>query len=237
MKPDVLIVKNIPREGPGLLERVLTEHEITYDLADLDQGQPFPSPVDYRALVVLGGPDSANDASEKMQAELAQVKIAVQQGVPFLGICLGMQVLVKAAGGNVVAAAQKEIGFVDATGQPYAVTLTEAGKQDALFAGLSETLGVFQLHGETVELTEDMQLLATGRGCPNQVVKVGERAYGIQSHFELTEPMLRTWADQDPDLQPLNMVQLLDTFARQRGTYTVTGLTLCRNFLSIAGLI
>src|SRR5487761_1756747 len=193
MKPDVLIVKNVSREGPGLLERVLAEHEIMYDIVDLDGGQAFPSPVDYRALIVLGGPDSANDASEKMQTELAQIKLAVDKSVPYLGICLGLQVLVKASGGNVVPAAQKEIGFTYQAGQPYTVTLTDAGKQDALFAGLPETLGVFQLHGETVELTEGMQLLATGRDCPNQVVKVGEHAYGIQSHFELTEPMLHSW--------------------------------------------
>ena len=107
MKPDVLIVKNATLEGPGLLERVLAEHEIMYDLVDLDGGQAFPSPVDYRALIVLGGSDSANDASEKMQAELTQIKLGVEQGIPYLGICLGLEVLIKAAGGTVVPAAQK----------------------------------------------------------------------------------------------------------------------------------
>lgn len=117
------------------------------------------------------------------------------------------------------------------------MTLTDAGRQDALFAGLPETLGVFHLHDETVGLSDGMQLLATGHGCPNQVVKVGDRAYGIQPHFELTEPMLYALAEESPDLQPIGTERLLADFARQRGTYTVTGRTLFRNFLGIAGLI
>jgi GMP synthase (glutamine-hydrolysing) len=237
MESAVLIVKNISREGPGLLERVLMEHEISYNAVDLSQGQAFPPPVNYQAVIVLGGPDSANDTTEKMAAELVQVKAAVEQGIPYLGIDLGMQVLVKAVGGKVVPAAKKELGFTDAANQPYSVTLTAAGKQDALCAGLPEQLGVFQLHGETVELAGDMQLLATGRDCPNQIVKVGARAYGIQPHFELTEPILHTWLGEDPDLKPLGVDKVLADFARQRGTYTVTGLTLFRNFLNIAELI
>lgn len=96
---DLLIVKNITREAPGLLARVLDEHNISYDVVDLDKGEPFPSPLTYKALVVLGGPDSANDATDKMQQELDQVRAAFTAGLPYLGICLGLQVGVKAAGG------------------------------------------------------------------------------------------------------------------------------------------
>lgn len=237
MQPDVLIVKNITREGPGLLERVLAEHDIAFVMVDLSAGEAFPAPNDYRAVVVLSGPASANDTDEKMTQELVQVRQAIDRGVPYLGVCLGMQVLVRAAGGRVLPAPIKEIGFVDAAKQPYTVQLTEAGMHDPLLAGLSQEVSVFQLHGETVQLTSAMQSLATGRGCPNQIVKVGACAYGVQSHFELTESMLHGWAEDDPDLKPLGTDYLLAEFARQRGTYTVTGLTLFRNFLGIAGLI
>jgi hypothetical protein len=63
---DVLIVKNISREGPGLLERILVEAGLTATVVDLDKGESFPSPLGYKALVVLGGPDSANDTTDKM---------------------------------------------------------------------------------------------------------------------------------------------------------------------------
>ena len=235
VKPDLLIVKNSAPVGPGLIERVLAEHDITYDTVDVSQGQALPPFADYRAVIVLGGPVSANDP--KLTAELAQIKSAVDRGIPFLGVCLGLQLLVKAAGGRVVPAARAEAGFFDASGRPFVVQPTLEGLADPLFAGLSDSMQVLQSHADTVELGPNMQLLATSQNCPNQVVKVGVNAYGIQSHFELTEPMLHAWAEELPLLQPIGAEKLLDTFARQRATYTIAGLALFRNFLGIAGFV
>src|SRR3990172_6768384 len=111
MWPTVLIAKNIDREGPGLLEEILKERSIAYETIDLDDGQLFPSPKKFAALVVLGGPDSANDSTEKMANELKRIKEALDAGVPYLGICLGMQALVKAAGGKVCKSNLKEVGW------------------------------------------------------------------------------------------------------------------------------
>src|SRR5665213_2370845 len=162
---ELLIVKNISREGPGLLEEVLRDENIAFDVVDLDSGDTFPNPSDYRALVVLGGPDSANDKSEKMTAELSQIGVALDQHIPYLGICLGLQTLIKAAGGKVIKGAVKEAGFIDPGGSQFTVQVTETGKTDPLLVGLSTDLDVFQLHGETVELTESMNVLATGKFC------------------------------------------------------------------------
>ncbi len=233
---DLLIVKNISREGPGLLAGVLKKHGVSYDVVDLDEGASFPSPLGYKALVVLGGPDSANDTTEKMQQELVQVRLAFANDIPYLGICLGLQVAVKAAGGRVLLGAQKEIGFIDPAGQPYTVSLSDAGTQDPLLTGLSSPLAVLQLHGEVVELTPAMALLASSPICP-QIVKVADKAYGIQSHFELTEEMLALWAEQDPDLQPLGYEKLSAEFAAIRQQYTGIGERLLTNFLQIAGLV
>ncbi|HEY4161323.1 MAG TPA: type 1 glutamine amidotransferase [Candidatus Saccharimonadales bacterium] len=233
----VLIVQNITREGPGLLARVLDRAGIAYDLVDLDKGETFPDPRGYKALVVLGGPDSANDDTDKMRAELAQVEVALDAGMPYLGICLGLQVLVKAVGGQVVPGAEKEIGLTDAAGKSYAVEPTAEGGADSLLAGLPPVLDVFQLHGETVELTPGMELLATGEHCRNQIVRVADRAYGIQSHFELTPDMLAVWAAQDPDLQPIGAEVLAAGFERIRENYTRIGESLLTNFLHIAGLL
>lgn len=108
--------------------------------------------------------------------------------------------------------AQKEVGFINPSGQQYVVEITESGKQDPLFTDLSGSLKVFQLHGEVVELAPSMQLLATAPGCLNQVVKIGDKAYGIQSHFELTDEMLKEWAEQDPDLTPVGYEKLKKDF-------------------------
>lgn len=238
----VLIVQNITREGPGLLERLLREIAVEYEIVDLSKGERFPDPTPYAALVVLGGPDSANDATEKMNTELTQVKRAFDTGVPYLGVCLGLQIAVKVMGGAVVQSPVKEVGLSSPEGNPYSVSLTELaltalGKKDPLFVGLRNHFRVFQLHGETVELTDNMQLLAIGKDCPNQIVKFRRNAYGIQSHFELTREMLIEWVHADPDLTPIGEQKLLAEFETIEEAYTLTGLSLLRNFLHIAGVL
>lgn len=233
---EVLIVQNISREGPGALAAVLNARELQYDVVDLSAGEVFPDPLDYEAVIVLGGPDSANDPTPKMATELAQVKVAIEAGKPYLGICLGLQVLVKAAGGRVVQNAVKEIGFLDDTDEQYTVAFTENGQTDPLFTGLSSPLSVFQLHGETVELTPAMTLLATAKDCHNQIVRVGEKAYGLQSHFELTSEMLEVWGAEDPDLQPIGLQTLRAHYAGIQASYDRIGAQLLNNFLDIAGL-
>ncbi|MBC8006330.1 MAG: type 1 glutamine amidotransferase, partial [Verrucomicrobia bacterium] len=188
MQKEILLVKNNTDEGPGLLEELLTERNISYHIVDLQIGQPFPEVINYKAVVVLGGPDSANDGNEKMVIELNRIREVLASNKPYLGICLGLQTLVKAGGGKVVKSLVKEIGLRGPDGQYFSVELTDQGKIDPLFRGLEHSLNVFHLHGETVELTKDMTLLATGQFCTNQVVKVGSNAYGIQCHFELTSP-------------------------------------------------
>lgn len=233
---ELLIVQNITREGPGLLGQVLADEGIAFDVVDLDQGQNLPDLANYRALVVLGGPDSANDDTDKMKGELAFIRQVLDAKVPYLGICLGLQTLVKAAGGQVVRSAVKEVGFINPDGNQHTVTITNEGKTDPLLAGLPEELDVFQLHGETVELTPTMKVLAVGKFCQNQIIKVTDNAYGIQSHFEVTPEMLAVWAEQDPDLMPIGKEKLAADFNMIEQSYANIGQTLLRNFLKIAHL-
>jgi GMP synthase (glutamine-hydrolysing) len=171
-----------------------------------------------------------------MTEELGHIRTALDADIPYLGICLGLQTLVKAAGGSIVASENKEVSFISPDGSPYTVERTEAGKNDPLLAGLPDSLDVFQLHGEAVEITDDMVLLGSGRYCRNQIVRVAKRAYGIQSHFELTPEMLAVWAAQDPDLIPIGNEQLQADFAVIQESYTRIGETLLKNFLTIASL-
>lgn len=237
MPKNVLIVKNITREGPGLLEIILREKSIPYTTVDLSQGESLPALKEYGVVVVLGGPDSANDDRPKMQQERAFVKQVLDQKIPYLGICLGLQIMVKVTGGEVCASPVKEIGFRDPHSYPFEVImLTQTGEHDPLFANLGEQFRVFQLHGETVRLTPVMQQLAIGRLVKNQIVKIGSNAYGIQCHFELTPEMFAQWIQEDPDLLKLdrNMLQL--EFEAIKADYTAVGQQLFQNFLRIAKL-
>lgn len=239
MSKDILLVKNITREGPGLFEDILRELGVTTTIVDLDNGDVLPTLVGrkFKAIVVFGGSDSANDPSPKMTAELEWIKRALAMKMPYLGICLGMQTLVKAAGGTVMKAPVKEVGLRDSQGRQSTIELTGTGKGDPLLRDLAGVVPVFHLHGETVALTDNMQLLGTGKYCENQIIRVAEKTYGIQSHFELTEAMLRLWAAQDPDLQPIGLENLLADFNEISLSYTQVGRTIFNNFLSIADLL
>lgn len=229
----ILIIKNISREGPGLLEDLLKEKGFEYEIVDLDVGDRFPEILDYSAVVVLGGPDSANDETVKMKEELNRVREILGAGIPYLGICLGLQVLVKAAGGKVIQSENREIGFMDPNGNRFSVKLTDEGKKDSVFEGLGSRFDVFHLHGETVKLTDEMKLLGVGEFCYNQIVKVGKNAYGIQCHFELKSEMLELWVKNDPDLLMLEREKLIADFKEIEEDYSEVGLRLFNNFLEM----
>ncbi|RPI72831.1 MAG: type 1 glutamine amidotransferase [Ignavibacteriales bacterium] len=237
MKEKTLIIKNITREGLGLLEDVLKEYNIGYTIVDLSTVQNFPPIKNFKAVVVLGGPDSANDNNLKMQTELSYIRSVLDANIPYLGICLGLQIMVKAAGGNVIKSHVKEAGFKDIYGKNFTVELTEEGKIDPLFDGLKSSFNVFHLHGETVELTDDIALLAEGKYCKNQIVKIGSNAYGIQSHFELTQEMLEQWINEDPDLFKFDKDELKKDFKSLKIKYIKTGTKLFTNFLQVAGFL
>ncbi len=237
MTSTLLIVQNISHEGPGILEELLNEHEIAFERYDLSKGESLPDPSACAGMVVLGGPQSANDESAQITGELQAIRAALNAGVPYLGICLGLQLLVKAAGGEVVRCHRKEIGFREPDGEPFMAELTETGRTDALFRGMPEQLRVFQLHGETVELAEGMALLATGRGCKHQVVRVGNNAWGLQCHFEMTPAMFESWLGIDADLRTMNREELLAEFEAISAGYAETGRAILLNFLAVTGLV
>lgn len=226
MKP-ILIIQNVTREHAGLIEEVLKQKAIPFQIVDLSQ-QPTADIVlaNYCGVVMMGGPDSANDTTAKMQTALHVAQQALSSELPYLGICLGEQVLVKAGGGRVVRSPVKEIGW------NYEIHLTPEGQADHLFAGLPETIPVFQLHGEMAEPTDRMMLLAKGDICPIQVVKVGKLAYGLQCHLELTDELYQIWLDQDPDLKQLDRSNLEQHWQTVRDEYTRHGKQLINNWLN-----
>jgi len=237
MTREILIIRNTPRENPGLIEGVLKEHNLAYHIIDFDHNTVINSTENYAALIVLGGPESANDLTPKMLNELALIKKFVKNKVPYLGICLGLQTLVKAMGGTVTKCNTGEVGFRDPNDTLFKIKLTNEGRTDSLFNNLPDIFTVFQLHCETVQITPKMTLLATGDYCLNQIVKFGETAYGIQSHFELTNDLLDSWIIEDSDLQKVDANQLQSDFDTIKADYQNIGRQLFINFLIIARLI
>ncbi|MDO8648306.1 MAG: type 1 glutamine amidotransferase [Candidatus Peregrinibacteria bacterium] len=236
MKP-VAILVNCSREGPGLIATLLERHAIPFRTYDLDAGDSLPPIGEISACIILGSPDSANDESLKIIEERALLKEALQRKIPCFGVCLGLQLLVKAAGGIVRKNAVQEIGMRNPKGTPYRVTLKSVHERDPLLAGVPHSFPVFQLHGETVAPTPLMENLGRSPECENQLVRITPTAYGVQFHTELTEEMLRAWIAADPDLRRLDAQQLLADFHRESTNLHSVFETMFTNFLSLTGLV
>lgn len=226
-----LIIKNSAHEGPGILTGILTERDISCDSVDFKGGGSVTSLSPYSAVFVLGGPESANDRTKKMEAEIALVRTILRSGVPYFGICLGMQVLVKAAGGKVTGCRNSEIGWRDSDREYNRIHISTSGRNDPLFAGLNGSLPVFQLHQEMAEPSVFGEVLAFGDECPAQVVKEGKLAYGVQGHIELDEQSLNTLIRTDPLLALEDPVKMVSDYHAIQAEYTANGTRILSNFL------
>ena len=235
-KEKVLIVQNSPHEGPGLIADLLKIFETPYTILNLESSLTFPSLNDLALLIILGGPDSVQDHTPKIQKELRYVKSAFSAKIPILGICLGLQLMVKANGGQVRANPTTEVGF-RMEGKWNKIHLTSEGRKDPIFRGIPSEFKVFHLHGETVEITETMSILGRGNYCQNQIVQIGHNNYGFQFHLELTEQMLREWLKLAPELRNSNAEELLKDYVQIQNDYTETGKKIFTNYLKLIGLI
>lgn len=227
----VAILQNIANEEPGLLTDLLDEADLKYEIIHRERGEKIGPLDQYSAMIVMGGSDSANDQSEKILGNLETIHEVLRMKMPYFGICLGLQLGVKATGGQVIKNPVKEAGCRDPQGNFFRVDLVE--KSDPIVQNLPDNFHVFHLHGETVELTAKMSLLAAGKFCRNQFVRIQKNAYGVQFHLELTPEMFEDWAANDIWLKEMDQEKLKKDFASQCKNYKKNLYQIFRNFLKI----
>lgn len=191
-RPRILVFQHIAVEHPGVLREYLREDGIAWDAVELDEGEAIPDLGNYDALWVMGGPMDVweEDAHPWLATEKAAIREAVvERGLPYLGLCLGHQILAAALGGEVGPAGRPEIGILE-------VGLTDAGRGNALFAGVSDRFKCLQWHSaEVLREPEGAQVLAASPDCRVQAMACGERAFGIQYHVELTAETVGEWGE------------------------------------------
>jgi GMP synthase-like glutamine amidotransferase len=196
----ILVIKHIDIEGPGTLGDFLKAQGEDFCTVELGAGEKLPADSkSFKAVVVLGGPMNVDEEDKYpfLKPENDFIQKVIKAEIPYLGICLGSQLLAKAAGARVVKSPVKEIGW-------YQVQLTQVGKKDPLFEGFKPQDPVYQWHGDMFQIPANGQLLATARGCPHQALKVGRKAYGWQFHVEVTDKSIKEWCDEycETDLPP-----------------------------------
>jgi GMP synthase (glutamine-hydrolysing) len=184
----LVVLQHIACEHPGVFSEVIAERGVEAEAVELDEGAPLPDVREVDGVVAMGGPMGVGDEAEHpwLAPEKRWVREAVEAGRPFLGVCLGVQLLAAALGARVYAAERPEVGLLE-------VELTDAGREDPLFAGLDASFVSLQWHGDTFDLPAGAVRLASSPLAANQAFRAGERAYGVQFHLEVTGEMAREW--------------------------------------------
>lgn len=183
------IIQNDPEVPPGNITDSL---HIPYIVHHPYRDGFMPEPGDISSLIVLGGAMGANDDLPYpfLSNLKALIRRIVDAEIPYLGVCLGGQLLAAALGAKVVSHRWEELGMLP-------VALTEAGKTDPLFGGIPAQFHTFQWHHDSFDIPDGGVLLASSEACPHQAFRVGNAAWGIQFHPEVTEPIIRDWCAWD----------------------------------------
>ena len=175
------------------------------------------------AVIVLGGsmhPDQ-DDEHPWLPEETRVLRGLLDRGTPLLGVCLGAQMLARAAGGAVLPAPEPEIGWFD-------VEVTEPA--DPLLGPLPSRFEAFQWHSYTYELPPGAVEIARSPVC-SQGFRLGDRAWGVQFHPEVTAAQIESWLADEDDPAP-DPERLRRETAGRIEAWNELGRALCRRFLA-----
>lgn len=228
----IVFIKHIGIEGPGTIRDFVDAAGYNVAEIDLEQGDTLPNDLSkVQGVISLGGPMNVYEEHKYpyLKNENNFIKKVVDRNIPFLGICLGSQLLAKAAESKVIKSPKKEIGFS-------AVSLTNEGRQDCLFTGVENNFDVFQWHEDMSCVPTDGALLASSQSCPIQAFKVGVNAYGLQFHVEITDCSIIEWCDKyinmDENSARMKEAMLNDYWAKKE-KFNRTAQKIYQNFFKL----
>jgi GMP synthase (glutamine-hydrolysing) len=185
----LLVLQHIACEPPAAYEDELHAWDIELVRVRLDAGDPLPDWRHHAGIVAMGGPMGAGDDERLpwLAPEKRLIGNAVRAGLPYWGVCLGVQLLAASLGAAVSTGEWAEVGMLP-------VSLTPAGAADPVFGVLPARFIALQWHGDTYELPAGAIQLARSEAYEQQAFRV-RRAYGLQFHLEVDARLATEWGE------------------------------------------
>jgi GMP synthase (glutamine-hydrolysing) len=225
---DVLAVIHGEKVRAGIFGDVVEARGHRLEEWSLAWDTQLPRPLDaYNAVLVLGGAMHADQDQHHpwLREENFFLERLLDLGTPVLGICLGAQLLAKAAHAPVHPASEFEIGW-------HPVELTEDAADDPLLGRLPESFAAFQWHYYTHGVPAGAVELARSRVC-TQAFRLGDNAWGVQFHPEVTVAQVQSWVDEKESV-PVNGDTLMAETRKRIGEWNELGSQLCDAFVDVA---
>jgi GMP synthase (glutamine-hydrolysing) len=225
MTGKIILVVHQQASNPGRVARQLREFGYELDIRRPALGEPLPASMEeHDGAIIFGGPMSANDDHlDFVRAEIDWIETVLDSGKPYLGICLGAQMMVRTLGGKVDLHPE---GMVEIGYHPIKPT----GSGHDLF---DKPMCVYQWHKEGFDLPKGADLLASGERFGHQAFKYGDNAYGIQFHPEVTHGIMMRWLTNAAHMLEFPGAQAHIDQVRARKRYDSETIAWLRRFLKV----
>ena len=190
---EIIILQHIKIEDPGYIKDLMLKDNCKLTTIELDEGEKIPKNLSkYDAMFCMGGP--MDTWMESKYPWLIDEKKAIREFVinlnkPFLGFCLGCQLLGEVVGGKVVKSNPVEIGMLD-------IHFSNEARKDNIFAQFPSKLKALQWHSyevQNIKNVKDIKILASSKTTEIQIFKYKNHAYGIQFHIEAKNNTVNQW--------------------------------------------
>ena len=190
----ILVFQHIEQEGLENIEKFFSDEKFKFITIKLFKGNKIPDNLDkFSMMIVLGGPMDSwmeNDHPWLIKEKKSIKKFVVDLEKPFLGICLGCQLLGEILGARILKSKISEIGL-------YKINSNNNIKNDRIFKDFPDNFEVFQWHSYEVDniKNEDFQILASSKNTDVQLFKYKNHAYGMQFHLEVEDKTIHKWCE------------------------------------------
>ena len=190
---EILVLQHINIEDPGYIKDLMIKDGVNITTIELDEGEKIPNNLNFfDGVLCMGGPMDTwmeKDFPWLIEEKKKIKEFVVELNKPYLGFCLGCQLLGEVIGGKVVKTNNPEIGMLD-------VNFLDEKKKDVLFADFPEKIRSLQWHSyevQELEKNRDVTLIASSKETKYQIFRYKNNAYGIQFHIEIKDTTVNDW--------------------------------------------